>query len=509
MGDTLYPIDSIRPIRARDMIQRCSSLDELASMAGASHGALAYVAGHGLYRANLTPDASMARSGAVARSPLDYYRAQAANVPRFQRPGTIFESRGTDNSIGLATAVEGGLLIEPARSNRIYQEAGSGIAYANGTAAGTRLVFADPILGSCMRLNRTAGGFNDRWGFYGGGGSLSGPVYTSAMLVRAWNATGRIVLYTDAVRTGGGLVTGSCTLALSALPIGEWALLRFRARVGGATLSGSFTTYIWLDEATGGLCDVAMVVTSSGPYLQNVEAPWVALQTADYDAPTLTPLVAIAGASGLMAVRHGKATPTRDQPAGDGYTARVLWQARDGADGFRLAVETDQQLRLTMTAGGNTTTAALAWSSVAVGGRTIVARWSQAAGTLSLHVDGAVVAQATGLAANRFPTSAVLDEILLGHSGAGAESLQGCVSWLAHRALDPGADEANASSASASPRQPLTSLWDFRNGSGIGVLPASDPPRVIRSIDSSVAWIRDISQHRDSARGKLFATLGQ
>lgn len=509
MGDTLYPIDSIRPIRARDMIQRCRNLSELAQLVGASHGSLAYVEGKGLYRASLTPTASMVRAGSIARSPLDYYRAQAANVPRFQRPGTIFESRGTDNATGFATSFEGGLLIEPARSNRVTQEAGGGIAYATGTATGTRLTFADAVLGSCMRLNRTAGGTNDRWGFYVGGGSLSGPVYTSAMLVRAWNGLGRITLYTDAVRTGGGLVTGSCTLALSAFPIGEWALLRFRARVGGATVSWGFTTYVWLDEATGGLCDVAMVVTSSGPYLQGIEAPWVALQTADYDAPTLTPLVAITGASGLVAVRHGKATTTRDQPTGDGYTARVLWQARDGANGFRLAVETDQQLRLTMTAGGNTTTAALAWSSVAAGGRTIVARWSQAAGTLSLHVDGAVVAQATGLAAGMFPTSAALNEILLGHSGAGAESLQGCVSWIAHRALDPGTDEANASSASASPRQPLTSLWDFRTGSGIGALPASDPPRVVRSVNSSIAWIRDISQQRDSARGKLLATLGQ
>lgn len=50
MGDTIYPIDSVRPIRARDLIQRCWDEAALQALVGMTEGALAHVAGSGLWR---------------------------------------------------------------------------------------------------------------------------------------------------------------------------------------------------------------------------------------------------------------------------------------------------------------------------------------------------------------------------------------------------------------------------------------------------------------------------
>lgn len=70
MGDTLYPIDNVRPIRARDLIQRCWDEAALQALVGMPEGALAHVAGNGLWRydgATWVRDIDADRYGASAQ----------------------------------------------------------------------------------------------------------------------------------------------------------------------------------------------------------------------------------------------------------------------------------------------------------------------------------------------------------------------------------------------------------------------------------------------------------
>lgn len=501
-----FPIDLVSPIRARDLVQRVRSLDELAALTGMTQGAIAFVPSYGFYRAEVGPTWSLSRASS-GRSPLGFFKNLGPDLPRFASPTRIFEAPPAGGT-GAALAMEGGLLIEPSRTNRVTQAAGAPAGTYNPDAGsgvtGTSVGLTDPILGSFRRIQKTAGPVASRFGAYVGGGSLSGPSFVTAALVRPWSAVGRAALYTDAVRAA-GLITTSIFVNLADLPFGEWSLLRCVGRVGGSVLSGTFSTYFWLDNGVGGLADFALVTTTSGGAgVVNLEAPFSNLSSVNTEAPLLTPSKPIDFTSGAVVVRGPKSLLHAAVVATDAYPARVLWQARSvGGDGLRLAWEPDATLKLTMTSGATVTTVSVLASTISSGQRGIGARWSRDDGLLALTVDGAVVAMATSLAPAAFPSGGTSD-LLVGHGGSGAESLQGVVAWLAAFGRDPGEAELNAATVSLNPRGGASQVWDFRAGASPTPLSLENRPEVVVGAEVGVAWRQDVAANRQAeAQGLL------
>lgn len=479
----MYPAAG-QPLRAAHMTLNTGTKEALSEATGMPHGAHALCTEAGtLYYANRYPRGSFSRAGS-GRNPANSWQLAASGAGRFRPAGPVYNSRGSDSSALIVDTYEPGIIIDAVAANRLSLGPTAGSNYAPTGATGTRTPVTDPVMGSVMRLAKTGGSGN--FGIFLGAGGLSGSCYSVACLVRPLTSVGQVVIYTDAVGLPSGLITASAAINMASLKLGEWNLIRYRGRVGGRTLAGGFSTFAWITD-TGAVCDIGPYWVSHGDgFLQNVEGPGFAGEANAAEAPILVPVTPLDDASGAVVLRHTKATPTRDAAVGDGYTARVLWQARSGGDGWRLAVEADQRLTLTMTSGANTTAVSVLWSTLATGPLSLAASWSRAAGTLVLYANGAQIASAAGLTADKFPVTTPAN-ILLGHSGAGAEALQGAVSWVAHYAMDPGVAELLAASASAEPRGLAVNWWDFRRLETPNIPPV--PNNYIQSANTGAFWI--------------------
>lgn len=477
-----FPLNGVTAPRAEHFTGRAKSLAELRGFQGMRDAQAVQIRGLGYFTFAPGSPADLTRALSGARDPSDANRVAAVNAPRFaleDMPGGLMANgggTGVGSSWGLGA--EDGLLIEPLRENRAANGIG-GSNYATGAATGTRVTGTDPIVGATRRLVKTGGASADRWGISTSGTALNagGIVYACGMLVRPWNQIGEVTIYTDADSTPGPFSTTSISVPLSRLVQGEWNLILVRGATAGEVLSGTFTTYAWLQNGVGGDCEIAQITTLNG------DVCWLGATVADAntsaaaDVPVLTPTVAFSGASGMVTSR------IYVPAAHVGLSilpTRVYWQRRAAADGFRVATETGaNNLTMTMTNGGNTTTIDLPFSGLSAGWHTVAWRWDQASGVMAAYLDGALVQAVTGLASGFFPAAVVGGSILLGHSGAGAESLQGAIGWVTHHPADPGATEALAASASADPRHTAANQWNFRQRSGFRLSVSDDGQTVI------------------------------
>lgn len=114
----------------------------------------------------------------------------------------------------------------------------------------------DTLYGKVIRLYKT----DNTSGRYGRSGYISGatgPVYAYSAYVRPLSTTGRLCLYLDAQKTGGGLLTGATYVNLNELTIGEWTKITALRDGGTETLAGGGSIYVWMDGNAGD-CEFAL-----------------------------------------------------------------------------------------------------------------------------------------------------------------------------------------------------------------------------------------------------------
>lgn len=173
-----------------------------------------------------------------------------------------------------ATYASRGLLLEPAGVNFLPYASTPNVwtAFTEGTSAGTVTVVADPILGSVVRLTKTAGAAGDRFGVtVVVAAGLSGNNFTASAWAK-YTVPGTLgtPIYMDVARVGGGLVSANAGLAGA---IDTWKLYEASA-VGPLLGSGQF--FCLLSGPVGSSVDFVMpqleLASSRSSFMANATA---------------------------------------------------------------------------------------------------------------------------------------------------------------------------------------------------------------------------------------------
>jgi hypothetical protein len=223
-------------------------------------------------------------------------------------------------------------LIEEATTNRVSSVVTAWTDYTVNTT-GTRTNLTDTAHGDYVRIakNASAGG-SDRYGRSGPATGLSGTTYTYSMWVRPQTTTGRLGIYADMVRTGGGLVTAAVYVGLNTLIPGVWQ----RVSVTGsdaAGLAGTGTIYAWLDGTAAGTCDFGRAQVETKTFATSHHPANTAREA---EVVSFAPVGVASAASGTLRVRFyfngmsGGGDRTLVDLAGSGVSGALLNASSSG-----------------------------------------------------------------------------------------------------------------------------------------------------------------------------------
>jgi predicted phage tail protein len=173
------------------------------------------------------------------------------------RDSTAYESDGSQVVSGVPRFETNGITVEEGTTNYISAaDITSWTTYVSSSATGAFTSGTDTNYGKYVTIQKTDTG-SGRYGKSYSLSGLSGQAYTYSVWVRPKTTTGRISVYIDASKSGGGLMTASNYWDLSSLPLNQWTRLFVTYPVTGSnTLAGTATCYVWMDSAAG-VCDFA------------------------------------------------------------------------------------------------------------------------------------------------------------------------------------------------------------------------------------------------------------